>query len=181
MPQKILITYFGAFEGVAENPTAYLANELQLWAHAELPDTRLITAELPVIFGESRTELSRVLERERPDAVISLGVAVGRDKVSLERVAINCDDARIADNSGHQLRDTPIVPGAPAAYFSTLPIREIFNEAEACNLPVEISNTAGTFVCNHVFYALMHSLAGTGIPAGFIHVPALKMLSLIHI
>lgn len=95
MPQKILITYFGAFEGVAENPTASLTRELQLWAHAELPDTRLITAELPVIFGESRTDLSRVLERERPDAVISLGVAVGRDKVSLERVAINCDDARL--------------------------------------------------------------------------------------
>ncbi len=172
---RLLITYFGAFEGVPVNPTERLAHLLhEEVAQQRGADIELVFQELPVAFGDSAVLLDRVLERVKPDAVIALGVAVGREKVSIERVAINLNDARIADNSGVQHRDQPIIENAPAAYFSTLPTRSIFEQAQARNLPVELSYTAGTYVCNHVFYVLLHATAEHNTPAGFIHVPALS-------
>lgn len=172
---RVLLTYFGAFEGVPVNPTDRLAHAVH--AHCEEhPEwaVEVILQELPVVFGESARRLNETIAAETPDAVIALGVAVGRNKVSLERVAINLDDARIADTEGIQRKDSPIVADAPAAYFSTLPTRAVVEKAQALNLPAELSYTAGTYVCNHVFYSLMHAVAGTTIPAGFIHVPALE-------
>ncbi|MDO4917243.1 MAG: hypothetical protein Q3974_06450 [Rothia sp. (in: high G+C Gram-positive bacteria)] len=152
MVEKVLITYFGAFEGVPKNPTYYLAHAVRQ-AVKDRSDllVDIVLQELPVVFGESAQRLRQTLDAVSPDAVIALGVAVGRHKVSLERVAINLDDARIADTDGVQRRDAPIVPGAPAAYFSTLPTRDVVNKASALHLPVELSYTAGTYVCNHVF------------------------------
>ncbi|MBM7051119.1 pyroglutamyl-peptidase I [Rothia sp. ZJ1223] len=167
-----LITYFGAFEGVAENPTQQVAEYARAHLEQTRPHLNLVLAELPVAFDTSANELRQLIKAHKPDAVIATGVAVGRDKISLERIAINCDDARIADNAGDQRQDTPIIGGAPAAYFSTLPYRAIFSEL-GNTYPLEISNTAGTYVCNHVFFHLMHTLADTGIPAGFIHIPAI--------
>jgi pyroglutamyl-peptidase len=113
----------------------------------------------------------------QPTLVICLGLAGGRSEVSLERVAINIDDARIADNAGQQPVDVAVVAGGPAAYFSTLPIKAIVRDLRAAGLPGTVSNTAGTFVCNHIFYALMHRLAqapaATQARGGFIHLPCL--------
>lgn len=109
--------------------------------------------------------------------MLCLGQAGGRDKIGLERVAINLDDARMADNAGRQPIDEPIVADGPAAYFSSLPLKACVQALTEADLPAEVSNTAGTFVCNHVFYSLMHALAersagaSEGVAAGFVHLP----------
>lgn len=166
---RLLVTYFGPFEGVSYNPCQDAAQGLAQRL-AQDTDTELILRELPVEFAGSSTALTQALAETQPDCVISLGVAVGRSRVSLERVAINLDDARIPDNAGSQLADSPIQAQGPAAYFTTLPVRNILAEGQERNLPVELSYTAGTFVCNHVFYELLHATGGQ-IPAGFIHIP----------
>jgi pyroglutamyl-peptidase len=114
------------------------------------------------------------LRAHRPVLVICVGQAGGRAAVTPERVAINVDDARIPDNAGAQPVDRPVVRGGPAAYFSTLPIKAMVEAIRAAGLPAEVSQTAGTFVCNHVFYGLMHALRRReGVRGGFIHVPLL--------
>lgn len=166
----LLLTYFGPFEGVPINPSQAVALEAQHVLEASAPELTVEVHELPVEFTESSRVLGELLERIKPELAISLGVAAGRDKVSLERVAINLDSARIPDNSGTQIIDQPIRGDGPDAYFSTLPTRVIFEQLAAQQLPVELSYTAGTFVCNHVFYELMHATKGV-IPAGFVHIP----------
>lgn len=166
----LLLTYFGPFEGVPINPSQAVAFGAQEALAISAPHLTVEVHELPVEFAESSRVLGELLERIKPELAISLGVAAGRDKVSLERVAINLDSARIPDNSGAQLIDQPILGDGPDAYFSTLPTRVIFEQLAAQQLPVELSYTAGTFVCNHVFYELMHATKGV-IPAGFIHIP----------
>ena len=134
---------------------------------------------LPTQFGVARSELLDLLSGPLPALVLCLGQAGGRDKIGLERVAINLDDARMTDNAGRQPIDEPIVAGAPAAYFSSLPLKACVQALTEADLPAEVSNTAGTFVCNHVFYSLMHALAersardpaGKGVRAGFVHLP----------
>ena len=113
----------------------------------------------------------KLISEVKPDVVISLGQAEGRTQITPERVAVNLDDARIADNSGKILIDRPIVNGGPAAYFSTLPVKEIVDAITVVGVPATQSFSAGTFVCNHIFYHLQHSLNGTNIKSGFIHVP----------
>lgn len=115
------------------------------------------------------------VERENPDAVVCVGQAAGRAAITPERVAINLRDAVSPDNAGVIPRDEPVEPGAPAAYFSTLPIREMQRRIEEHGIPSVLSNTAGTFVCNGLMYGLLHHLSATGnkIPGGFIHVPCL--------
>jgi len=115
----------------------------------------------------------QAVAQHQPDVVLALGLAQGREGISIERVAINVDDARIPDNAGQQPIDTPVVPGGPAAYFSTLPIKRLAQGLQQAGHPVHISQTAGTFVCNHVFYALQHHLHGQGVMSGFVHLPAL--------
>ena len=128
---------------------------------------------LPVVCREAANRLLEAVERERPDAVVMLGIAAKRDKITPERLAVNVDDYRIPDNAGNQPCDEPIVPDAPAAYFSTLPIRRMVEAIAAAEVPAEISNTAGTYLCNHVFYALLHHTAERRVDcrAGFVHIP----------
>jgi pyroglutamyl-peptidase len=132
---------------------------------------------LPTVFVASLTELARLMQLHRPAMVICVGQAGGRAALSLERVAINVNDARIADNAHAQPVDTPVVAGAPVAYFSTLPIKAMLQALQHESIPAEVSQTAGTFVCNHVFYGLMHQLATQAAfkqtRGGFIHVPYL--------
>jgi pyroglutamyl-peptidase len=130
---------------------------------------------LPTVFGRAIGVLDDALVTVRPDIVLAVGLAGGRVELSLERVAINVDDARIRDNDGQQPIDRPIVAGGPAAYFSGLPVKAAVAAMREGGLPAIVSNSAGTFVCNHVFYGLMH-LAATrhpGLRGGFLHVPYL--------
>ena len=135
---------------------------------------RVIGAELPTVFQESLQSLRDLLRQHRPTLVICCGQAGGRGALSLERVAINVDDARIPDNRGAQPVDRPVVPGGPAAYFTSLPIKAMRQALLDAGINAEVSQTAGTFVCNHVFYSLMHYAKKTGAKwrGGFIHVPA---------
>lgn len=171
---RILVTGFDPFGGAALNPSAMLAQALdgrQIGGH------QVVSAQLPTVFGPSAQRLAGLLQRHRPALVLCLGLAAGRAALSLERVAINVDDARIPDNQGAQPVDDPVVPGGPAAYFSSLPVKTMLQAIRDAGVPAELSNSAGTFVCNHVFYALMHQLATQ--PAlqatrgGFMHLPCL--------
>ena len=173
--RTLLLTFFGPFPGVPVNPTVALAEGAQRLLARMRPDLNVITRELPVSYDGSSTALRAALQDVQPDALISLGVAVGRDVVSLEQVAINLDSAGIEDNDGDQRCDEPIAPGGQEAYFSSLPVRASFERLRAAGEPVEISYTAGTYVCNHVFYEgqrISRDL-GLSIPAGFVHVPAI--------
>lgn len=173
--RTLLLTYFGPFPGVPVNPTVALAEGAQRLLARMRPDLNVITRELPVSYDGSSTALRTALQDVQPDALISLGVAVGRDMVSLEQVAINLDSAGIEDNDGDQRCDEPIAPGGQEAYFSSLPVRASFERLRAAGEPVEISYTAGTYVCNHVFYEgqRISRELGLSIPAGFVHVPAI--------
>lgn len=172
MTARILLTGFEPFGGEALNPSQALAETLHgRWVDG-VPVTGVV---LPCVFGDALATLDQALDTHRPTLVLALGQAGSRADLSLERVAINVNDARIPDNAGRQPIDTPVVPGGPAAYFSTLPIKAIVAELHAAGLPASVSQTAGTFVCNHVFYGLMHALATRhpGARGGFMHVPLL--------
>jgi len=174
-PLNVLLTGFEPFAQDPVNPAWEIARALDGWQHAA---ATVRGVQLPCVFGRAIDELEVAMARWQPTLVVCLGLAGGRTELSLERVAINLDDARIADNAGGQPVDTPVVPGAPAAYFSTLPIKAIVRDLRAAGLPGAVSNTAGTFVCNHLFYALMHRLAQQGsspvpVRGGFVHVPYL--------
>ena len=174
MANTLLLTYFGPFPGVPVNPTVALAEGAVRALNTARTDLRVVACELPVSYNGSSTALRTALQDVQPDALISLGVAVGRDVVSLEQVAINLDSAGIEDNDGDQRCDEPIAPGGQEAYFSSLPVRASFERLRAVGEPVEISYTAGTYVCNHVFYEgqRISRELGLSIPAGFVHVPA---------
>lgn len=167
---RILITAFEPFQQEPVNAT--------MEALALLPESAsghtLIKRVLPVAFGTAITAIQGLVEELTPDAVICMGQATGRSDVTPERVAINVSDARIPDNVGNQPKDAPIREDGPAAYFSTLPVREMIAAMKERGVPASLSNTAGTFVCNNLMYGLMDHLARTGrhIPAGFIHIPA---------
>ena len=175
MANTLLLTYFGPFPGVPVNPTVALAEGAVRALNTARPDLRGVARELPVSYDGSSAALRAALQEVQPDALISLGVAVGRDVVSLEQVAINLDSAGIEDNDGDRRCDEPIVPDGREAYFSSLPVRASFERLRAAGEPVEISYTAGTYVCNHVFYEgqRISRELGLSIPAGFVHVPAI--------
>lgn len=169
----VLLTGFDPFGGETVNPSWEAVRLL----HGEtIAGHRIETAMLPTAFVRGASALLDALDRYRPVLTLCVGQAGGRSHLSLERVAINTIDARIADNDGARPIDIPCVAGAPAAYFSTLPIKAMRAALDAAHIPVEVSNTAGTFVCNHVFYVLMHALASDGGRArgGFVHVPYLE-------
>ena len=172
MSATILLTGFEPFGGEAVNPSWEIAQALDGWAC----DGRTVRAvRLPCAFGDALQVLDAAIAAHRPELVLCLGQAGGRTEISIERAALNVDDARIPDNLGRRPIDAAVVPGGPAAYFSTLPIKAIARDIRAAGVAAAVSNTAGTFVCNHVFYALMHRLAT--VPAlahargGFVHVP----------
>lgn len=172
--RPILITGFDAFGGEAINPSWLAAARLQSRAIAGHP---VVAAQVPTRFGVALERLQQLLDQHHPALVVCLGLASVRRAISLERVAININDARILDNAGAQPIDTPVLRGGPAAYFSTLPIKAMRAALLDAGIAAEVSQTAGTFVCNHLFYGLMHALATQ--PAlratrgGFVHVPPL--------
>lgn len=170
--KTILITGFEPFGGESRNPSQEIAHALN---GRVIGNAQVTGAVLPCVFGDSIRELKRLLRQHRPALVLCLGQAGGRAEITPERVAINVDDARIADNAGQQPVDHPVVRGGPAAYWSTLPIKAIVSALRRQGLPAAVSQTAGTFVCNHVFYGLMHVLSREegGVRGGFIHVPFL--------
>ena len=167
----VLLTAFEPFGGEAQNAS--------LEAMRLVPDMvgemRVVKRMLPVAFGTSAALLRQAIEQVRPDAVLCLGQAAGRAEFTPERVAINIDDARIPDNAGDQPIDRPVVDQGPAAYFSTLPVKAMAAAMDAVGVPASVSNTAGTYVCNHVMYSLLHELATVypGVRGGFMHVPML--------
>lgn len=172
---KILVTGFDPFNGDTTNPS---------WeAVSLLPDaiggTDVVRIQVPTKFRESIIHVAQAIEMHRPDAVLMVGQAGGRRGLTVERVAINVEDATIADNAGVSPTDRPVTTEGPVAYWSTLPIKDIVAGIRAENIDASISNSAGTFVCNHLMYGVLHYLASTGaawdgesgIRAGFIHVP----------
>ena len=169
--RMVLITGFEAFGGETSNPSAEIARALD----GKIIEGRpVVGAVLPCVFGTSAEELLRWLRVVRPELVVCVGQAGGRSAITPERVAINVDDALIPDNAGVRPVDVPILRGGPAAYWSTLPIKAIVAGLTAQGIPSAVSPTAGTFVCNHVFYRLMHALVRRkGIRGGFVHVPFL--------
>lgn len=171
---KILVTGFDPFGGEKINPA--------LETIKRLPDTilgaQIIKLEIPTVVGKSLAKIKEAVEKENPDAVLSIGQAGGRSEITVERVGINIDDCRIPDNEGNQPIDEPVVKGGPAAYFVTVPIKAIVENIKAHNIPASISNTAGTFICNHVCYGVAHlaaqrTAAGKPMKSGFIHIPFL--------
>jgi pyroglutamyl-peptidase len=178
MTKTILLTGFEPFNGAAVNPSWEAVRAMDGW---EGPGFRVQARQLPCVFGEASKVLLDTVGALQPDLVIAVGQAGGRAGISVERVAINVDDASIADNAGARPVDAPIAADGPAAYFGTLPIKAIVGALRLRGFPAEVSQTAGTFVCNHVFYGLMHHLhrlSGQGaaaptVRAGFIHVPYL--------
>jgi len=168
----VLLTGFEPFDGETINPSWEVVRQL----HAQhISGADIIACQLPCVFGRSIEVLNAAIESYRPAMVLSVGQAGGRQRISVERVAINVIDARIADNNGQQPIDQEIIAGGPAAYFATLPIKGMVNAMLDQGIPAEISQTAGTFVCNHVMYGLLHRLAHENYPVkgGFIHVPYL--------
>lgn len=167
----VLLTGFEPFNGDSLNPSWEVARALD---GRVVAGGRIVSVCLPCSFGASLAQLRKALLQHQPALVLCLGLAANRGELSLERVAINVDDARIPDNAGRQPIDQPVVVGAPAAYFTRLPIKAIVQALHALGLPAGVSQTAGTFVCNHVFYGLMHELRRhTHVKAGFMHLPLL--------
>ena len=171
---KILVTGFDPFGGEKINPA--------LETIKRLPDTilgaQIIKLEIPTVVGKSLAKIKEAVEKENPDVVLSIGQAGGRSEITVERVGINIDDCRIPDNEGNQPIDEPVIKGGPAAYFVTVPIKAIVENIKAHNIPASISNTAGTFICNHVCYGVAHlaaarTAAGKPMKSGFIHIPFL--------
>ncbi|MHB9005117.1 MAG: pyroglutamyl-peptidase I, partial [Coriobacteriia bacterium] len=172
---RVLVTGFEAFAGAASNPSGEVVRRLVSLPQEELAQAgvSLSGVVLPVAFAASGTALNEAIEAHRPDLVVALGLAEGRDGITPERVAINLDDARIADNDGAQPIDEPIEPGGPAARFSGLPVKAIVAALSEAGIPASVSLTAGSYVCNHVAYLLGgHAERRPGMRAGFIHVPA---------
>ena len=170
--RSVLVTGFEPFAGQRVNPSQLAIEKL---AGRTIAGRRIETAILPVVFGDATVALQRALRRYKPELVICVGEAGGREAITIERVAINVDDARIADNAGARPIDRAIARRGPAAYWSTLPIKAIVAALARNQVPAAVSQTAGTFVCNHVFYGLMRMLARRrGVRGGFIHVPFVR-------
>lgn len=169
--KTLLLTGFEPFGGEAINPAWEVAKALDGQVIAE---TNIIAKCLPCVFDKSLEQLESHINDLQPDIVISLGQAGGRTDITPEQVAINLNDARIPDNDGQQPIDTPIVADGDAAYFTTLPIKAMVKALKDAGIPASVSYTAGTFVCNHVFYGLQRLVRQYGIAkSGFIHIPYL--------
>lgn len=166
---SILVTAFEPFGGESVNPAQQ--------AVARLPRTiagvEVVTLVVPTVFEQAGRLAIEAIETHHPDVVLCVGQAGGRAAVTPERVAINLADAPQPDNAGDQPVDRPVVKGGPAAHFATLPVKAMVNAIREVGVPASLSNTAGTFVCNHIMYSVLHHLAeqGSSTRAGFVHVP----------
>ena len=168
---KILVTGFDPFGSDKINPA--------IEAVKKLPDTikgaKIIKLEIPTVFNKSAQVVHQAIVKEQPDYVLNVGQAGGRSALTPERVAININDGRIPDNDGYQPLDEPIQPDGDTAYFTQLPIKAMAKAIRAAGLPAIVSNTAGTYVCNHIFYQVqyMRTKEFPKLKAGFIHIPFL--------
>jgi pyroglutamyl-peptidase len=173
--RHILLTGFEPFDGDSVNPSGEVAKRLD---GRVIGDWVVRSVILPVQHDAARAVVAPLLEAPGLAAVVHLGLAGGRARISLERVAVNVMDYSRPDAHGQVLRDVACVEGGPAAYFSTLPLREMLAALIAEGIPAAISNTAGTYLCNDISYTTLHALAGLGlsIPAGFIHLPYLPSM-----
>jgi len=164
-----LVTGFTPFNGEKINPSWQIVKALP----GAISGYKIIKLRVPTEFGRSINVVIKAIDKLKPDIVLCLGQAGGRAQMSVERVAINVNDARIVDNAGVQPTDEAIAEDAPAAYFCTLPVKAMMQSMLDQNIPAEVSNTAGTFVCNHLIFGVLHHIALRQYPirAGFMHVP----------
>lgn len=168
----ILLTGFEPFGGEIINPSWEL---VKIFDNQTINNHKIIAKEIPTVFYESAKLLKQYIDEFKPSIVICFGQAGGSKSIRLERVAINLNDASIPDNKGNKPIDELIIKDGPTAYFSTLPLREFYNDLIKENIPVSLSLSAGSYVCNHLFYHLMHYINNTNILGGFIHIPYLDI------
>ena len=160
---RILLTGFEPFGNATTNPSGEILKQISM--------DNVFTAILPVAYTKSAEHLLALIAEHNPDVVICLGQAEGRTQITPEKVAINLDDARLADNEGVLRSDVKILEGGPDAYFSTLPVKDIVEAIKNAGIPAAVSLSAGAFLCNHVFYIAQNKFAGTHVRSGFVHVP----------
>ena len=166
---KLLLTAFDPFGGDPVNP----ALEAVKLVSGTVGAVQVVKLEVPTVFGRSIDTVAKAIKAEKPDAVLCIGQAGGRFDLTPERVAINLDDARIKDNEATSLLTCPSLKTVPLLIFSTLPIKAMVQNIRNAGLPASVSNTAGTFVCNHLMYGVLYTLAKSypGVRGGFMHVP----------
>jgi pyroglutamyl-peptidase len=160
---KVLLTGFEPFGTATSNPSGEIVKQIS--------GDNIVTAILPVAYTQSAERLLELIAEHNPDVVICLGQAEGRTQITPEKVAINLNDARLADNEGVLRSDMKIIDAGPDGYFSTLPVNEIVEAIKAKGVPATVSLSAGAFLCNHVFYVAQNKFAGTKVRSGFVHVP----------
>jgi pyroglutamyl-peptidase len=160
---RVLLTGFEPFGAATSNPSGEIVKQIS--------GDNIVTAILPVAYTQSADRLLALIAEHNPDVVICLGQAEGRTAITPEKVAINLDDARLADNEGVLRSDVKILDKGPDAYFSTLPVKEMVEAIKAQGIPSSVSFSAGAFLCNHVFYVAQNKFAGTNVRSGFVHVP----------
>lgn len=177
--KTVLITAFEPFEGETINPSWEAVRQLD---GKVIGGAKVVARQLPVVFGHALEKLWQAMDEFQPQRILAVGQAGGRSDFSVERVAINVDDARIPDNQNNQPVDEPVINDGPAAYFSTLPIKAIVAAVREAGIPASVSQTAGTFVCNHVMYGLLHRLhtRENSARGGFIHLPYLPEQAVKH-
>jgi pyroglutamyl-peptidase len=161
--RKVLLTGFEPFGNATSNPSGEIVRQIS--------GDNIVTAILPVAYAQSAERLLSLIEEHKPDVIICLGQAEGRTAITPERIAINLDDARLADNQGVLRNDVKILEDGPDAYFSTLPVNDIVAAIKAQGIPAAVSLSAGAFLCNHVFYVAQNKFAGSDVRSGFVHVP----------
>ena len=159
----ILLTGFEPFGTATSNPSGEIVKQIN--------GENIVTAILPVAYAQSAEHLLSLIEQHNPDVVICLGQAEGRTQITPEKVAINLDDARLADNEGVLRNDVKIIEHGPDAYFSTLPVKDMVEAVKTQGIPAAVSLSAGAFLCNHVFYVAQNKFAGSNVRSGFVHVP----------
>ena len=166
---KLLLTGFDPFGGEPINP----AWEAVKIVSDQVGDVEVVKLMVPTVFYKSIDTVAAAIEKEKPDAVLCIGQAGGRFDLNPERVAININDARIPDNEGNQPLDGPVFEDGETAYFATLPIKAMAEEIRKAGVPASVSNTAGTYVCNHLMYGVLYTLANKypDVRGGFMHVP----------
>lgn len=167
--KHLLITGFDPFGGETINPSWEAVSRLP----NVIGEYRLTKLQIPTVFVRAAEAVLAAAGQDRPDVILCVGQAGGRDAVTPERIAINIASAAKPDNAGNQPREESILPGGPDGSFSTVPVRSMADAITAAGLPGRVSNTAGTFVCNDTLYRLLQHYAGSGTRVGFLHVPHL--------
>ncbi len=172
MMRKLLMTGFDPFAGESVNPSIRAVSRLE---GDTIDGIQVVTREIPTVYGRAARIMRETIADHQPEIVISVGQSGGTHGIRLERLAINLDDAGIPDNEGNQPVDEEIAPGGPTAYWATIPCRAIVEDLRDAGIPAFLSYSAGTYLCNHVFYSVAHHVAEEGLPirVGFIHVPFL--------